>query len=78
MRVLFLNPPFHPRFSREQRSPAVTKVLADRLNKEDRIEIRYAIATDLALSDTPESVTALEAAASDFGVESADFFILRQ
>lgn len=25
MRVLFLNPPFHPRFSREQRSPAVTK-----------------------------------------------------
>ena len=23
--VLFLNPPFHPRFSREQRSPAVTK-----------------------------------------------------
>jgi anaerobic magnesium-protoporphyrin IX monomethyl ester cyclase len=25
VRVLFLNPPFHPRFSREQRSPAVTK-----------------------------------------------------
>ena len=25
MRVLFLNPPFHARFSREQRSPAVTK-----------------------------------------------------
>lgn len=25
MRALFLNPPFHPRFSREQRSPAVTK-----------------------------------------------------
>jgi anaerobic magnesium-protoporphyrin IX monomethyl ester cyclase len=25
MRVLFLNPPFHPRFSREQRSPGVTK-----------------------------------------------------
>jgi anaerobic magnesium-protoporphyrin IX monomethyl ester cyclase len=25
MRVLFLNPPFHPRYSREQRSPAVTK-----------------------------------------------------
>jgi radical SAM superfamily enzyme YgiQ (UPF0313 family) len=25
MRVLFLNPPFHSRFSREQRSPAVTK-----------------------------------------------------
>ena len=25
MHVLFLNPPFHPRFSREQRSPAVTK-----------------------------------------------------
>src|ERR1700733_15059421 len=25
MDVLFLNPPFHPRFSREQRSPAVTK-----------------------------------------------------
>jgi anaerobic magnesium-protoporphyrin IX monomethyl ester cyclase len=25
MRVLFLNPPFHRRFSREQRSPAVTK-----------------------------------------------------
>ena len=25
MRTLFLNPPFHPRFSREQRSPAVTK-----------------------------------------------------
>lgn len=25
MQVLFLNPPFHPRFSREQRSPAVTK-----------------------------------------------------
>ncbi len=25
MKVLFLNPPFHPRFSREQRSPAVTK-----------------------------------------------------
>src|ERR1700677_2388067 len=25
MRVWFLNPPFHPRFSREQRSPAVTK-----------------------------------------------------
>ena len=25
MRVLFLNPPYHPRFSREQRSPAVTK-----------------------------------------------------
>jgi anaerobic magnesium-protoporphyrin IX monomethyl ester cyclase len=25
MRVLFLNPPFHNRFSREQRSPAVTK-----------------------------------------------------
>ncbi len=25
MRVLFLNPPFHPKFSREQRSPAVTK-----------------------------------------------------
>lgn len=25
MRVMFLNPPFHPRFSREQRSPAVTK-----------------------------------------------------
>jgi len=25
MRVVFLNPPFHPRFSREQRSPAVTK-----------------------------------------------------
>lgn len=25
MRVLFLNPPFHYRFSREQRSPAVTK-----------------------------------------------------
>ncbi|HEY1660521.1 MAG TPA: radical SAM protein [Candidatus Sulfotelmatobacter sp.] len=25
MRVLFLNPPFHHRFSREQRSPAVTK-----------------------------------------------------
>src|ERR1700746_1233997 len=25
MRVVFLNPPFHPRYSREQRSPAVTK-----------------------------------------------------
>src|ERR1039458_5986823 len=25
MRVQFLNPPFHPKFSREQRSPAVTK-----------------------------------------------------
>lgn len=25
MRVLFLNPPFHPRFSRESRSPAVAK-----------------------------------------------------
>ena len=25
MQILFLNPPFHPRFSREQRSPAVTK-----------------------------------------------------
>ncbi len=25
MRTLFLNPPFHPKFSREQRSPAVTK-----------------------------------------------------
>src|SRR3989339_1268466 len=25
MRVLALNPPFHPRFSREMRSPAVTK-----------------------------------------------------
>src|SRR5437899_5554263 len=25
MRVLFLNPPFHPRFSQEQRSPEVTK-----------------------------------------------------
>ncbi len=25
MKVLFLNPPFHPKFSREQRSPAVTK-----------------------------------------------------
>src|SRR6266478_8092006 len=25
MRVLFLNPPFHARFSREQRSPGVTK-----------------------------------------------------
>src|ERR1700722_18626549 len=25
MRALFLNPPFHSRFSREQRSPAVTK-----------------------------------------------------
>jgi anaerobic magnesium-protoporphyrin IX monomethyl ester cyclase len=25
MRVAFVNPPFHPRFSREQRSPAVTK-----------------------------------------------------
>ena len=25
MNVLFLNPPFLPRFSREQRSPAVTK-----------------------------------------------------
>src|ERR1700741_2859188 len=25
MRVLFLNPPFHARYSREQRSPAVTK-----------------------------------------------------
>jgi len=25
MHVLFLNPPFHPRYSREQRSPAVTK-----------------------------------------------------
>ncbi len=25
MRVLFLNPPFHPRYSRSQRSPAVTK-----------------------------------------------------
>jgi anaerobic magnesium-protoporphyrin IX monomethyl ester cyclase len=25
MQVLFLNPPFHPRYSREQRSPAVTK-----------------------------------------------------
>ena len=25
MRALFLNPPFHPRFSREQRSPGVTK-----------------------------------------------------
>src|ERR1700739_957812 len=25
MRALFLNPPFHPRYSREQRSPAVTK-----------------------------------------------------
>ena len=25
MKVLFLNPPFHPRYSREQRSPAVTK-----------------------------------------------------
>src|ERR1035441_38630 len=25
MRVLFLKPPFHPRYSREQRSPAVTK-----------------------------------------------------
>ena len=25
MKILLLNPPFHPRYSREQRSPAVTK-----------------------------------------------------
>ena len=62
MRVLFLNPPFHPRFSRESRSPAVTK--SDTLYYPKWLSYAAGVAIqnnhDVDLVDAPAAVVSVQ------------------